>query len=106
MGWVGVEWFGVVITYLLGRVLNQTSRVPFSPRAGLRANVDEVPGVVVVLAEDLAFGVVQQGEEIVEEALLAFFGELPIERVHAAPEHGAEVVHVLLRGHPVSQRSC
>ena len=91
-------------TYLLGRVLNQTSRVAFSPRAGSRTNVDEVPGVIVLFAKDVVFGVVQQGEEFVEEALLAFFGELPVEGVHAAPELGAEIVHVLLRGHPVLSR--
>ena len=49
------------------------------------------------------FGVVQQGEELVEEALLAFLGELPVEAEHAAPEQGAEIVHVLVRGHPVSR---
>lgn len=43
----------------------------------------------------------EEGQELVEEALLAFFGELPVEGVHAAPEHGAEVVHVFLGGHPV-----
>ena len=43
----------------------------------------------------------EQGEELVKEALLAFFGELPVEAVHAAPEHGAEIVHIALRGHPV-----
>lgn len=50
-------------------------------------------------------GVVQQGQEFVEEALLAFLGELPVEAEHAAPEHGAEVVHVFVRGHPVSRGS-
>ena len=87
--------------YLLGGILDQTLRVPFPPRARLRANVDEVPGIGVVAAEDVVFGVVQQGEELVEEALLAFLGEFPVEAEHAAPEHGAEVVHVFVRGHPV-----
>lgn len=49
----------------------------------------------------MVFGVVQQGEELVEEALLALFGELPVEAEHAAPEQGAEIVHVFVRGHPV-----
>ena len=93
-----LEWS----VYLLGGIFNQTLCVPFAPRARSCANVNEVPGVVVVGAEDVVFGVVQQGEELVEETLLAFFGELPVEAVHAAPEHGAEIVHVLLGGHPVS----
>lgn len=93
-----------LFTYLLGGVLDQTFRVAFPPRGRLRADVDEVPGVVVVFAEDVVFGVVQQGQELVEEALLALLGELPVEADHAAPEHGAEVVHVFVRGHPVSSR--
>ena len=50
------------------------------------------------------FGVVQKGDKLVENPLLAFFGELPVEAVHAAPEHGAKAVHVFLRGHPVFSR--
>ena len=50
------------------------------------------------------FGIVQKGQKLVEETFLAFFGELPAEAVHAAPEHGAKVVHVFLRGHPVLSR--
>ena len=98
--WVGLGWVGRSF-YLLGRVLDQTLRVPFPPRPRFRANVDEVPGIGVVSAEDVVLGVVQQGEELVEEALLAFLGEFPVEAEHAAPEHGAEIVHVLVRGHPV-----
>lgn len=95
-------WCGDLESYLLGRILDQTFRVAFAPGVRLRADVDEVPGVGVgFFAEDAVFGVVQQGEELVEEALLALFGELPVEAEHAAPEHGAEIVHVLVRGHPV-----
>ena len=91
-------------TYLLGGIFDQTFRIPFAPRARFRADVDEVPGVdVVVFAEDVVFGVVQQGQELVEEALFALLGEFPVEADHAAPEHGAEVVHVFVRGHPVSR---
>ena len=91
--------------YLLGGILDQTLRIPFAPGPRFRANVDEVPGVGVVFAEDVVFGVVQQGEELVEEAPLALFGEFPVEAEHAAPEHGAEVVHVFVRWHPVSLRA-
>ena len=93
-------------TYLLGGVLDQMLRVPFAPGSRLRADVDEVPGVGVVPAEDVVLGVVQQGEELVEEAFLALLGEFPVEAEHAAPEHGAEIVHVLVRGHPVSRGAC
>ncbi len=82
-------------------MLDDAFRIASAPGFRFRADVDEVPGVVVVLAEDVVFGVVQQGEELVEEALLALLGELPVEAEHAAPEHGAEVVHVFVRGHPV-----
>ena len=92
-------------TYLLGSVLDQTFGVAFAPRTRLRANVDEIPGIVVVLAQDVVFGVMQQGQELVEEAFLAFLGELPVEAEHAAPEHGAEIVHVFVRGHPVPRGS-
>ena len=94
------DWF----TYLLGCILNQGFRIAFSPRGRLRTNVHEIPGVVVFFAEDVVFGVVQKGQELVEKALLALFGELPAEAVHAAPEHGAKVVHVFFRGHPVLSR--
>ena len=90
--------------HMLTRPLNQTFRIPLPPRAGLRANVDEIPRIGVVFAEDVLFGVVQEGEELVEEAPLAFFGELPVEAEHAAPEHGAEIVHVFVGGHPVFWR--
>ena len=82
-------------------MLDEAFRIASAPGFRFRADVDEVPGVVVVLAENVVFGVVQQGEELVEEALLALLGELPVEAEHAAPEHGAEVVHVFVRGHPV-----
>ncbi len=82
-------------------MLDEALRVASAPGPRFRADVDEVPGVAVVPAEDVVLGVVQQGEELVEEALLALLGELPVEAEHAAPEHGAEVVHVLVRGHPV-----
>ena len=85
-------------------MLNQTLRVPLAARTGLRADVHEVPGVFVIGTEDLVLGVVQEGDELVEEALPAFLGELPVEAVDAAPEHGAEVVHVFLGGHPVFPR--
>ena len=88
-------------------MLNQSLGVAFTAGARSGANVDEVPGIVVVLAEDVVFGVMQQGEELVEEALLTFFGEFPVEAVHTTPEHGAEVVHVLVGGHPVVfQKDC
>ena len=94
------DWF----TYLLSCILNQGFRIAFSPRGRLRANVDEIPGVVILFAEDVVFSIVQQRQEFVEKALLALFGELPVKAVHAAPEHGAKVVHVFLRGHPVLSR--
>lgn len=62
--------------------------------------------MIVVFAEDVVFGVMQQGEELVEEAFFAFFGEFPVEAKHAAPEHGAEIVHIFVRGHPISRGSC
>ena len=82
-------------------MLDQRLGVPLAPRPRFRANVDEIPGVgVVVFAEDVAFGVVQQGEELVEEALFTFLGELPVEAEHSAPEHSTKVIHVLVWGHP------
>ena len=103
---LGLSELGVrnQFTYLLGCILNQGFRIAFTPRGRFCADVDEIPGVVVVFAEDVVFGVVQEGQKLVEEALLALLGELPAEAVHAAPEHGAKVVHVLLRGHPVLSR--
>lgn len=60
--------------YLLGGVLDQSSGVTFATGLGLGADVDEVPGAVVVFTEDALFRVVQQGQELVEEALPAFLG--------------------------------
>lgn len=42
---LGLDW-----TYLLGGVLDQTLGVPFAPGPRFRADVDEVPGVFVVVA--------------------------------------------------------
>ena len=81
-------------------MLDQRLGVSFAPRPRFRANVDEIPGVGVVSAEDVAFGVVQQGEKFIEEALLAFLGELPVEAKHTTPQHSAKVIHILVWGHP------
>ena len=82
-------------------MLDQGLGVPFAPRPRLRANIDEIPGVgVVVFAEDVAFGVVQQGEKLVEKALLAFLGELPVEAEHTTPKHSTKVIHILVWRHP------
>ena len=81
-------------------MLDQRLGVPFAPRSRFRAYVDEIPGVGVVFAEDVAFGVVQQGEKFIEEALLAFLGELPVEAKHTTPQHSTEIVHILVWGHP------
>ena len=56
------DWF----TYLLGCILNQGFRIAFSPRGRFRTNVHEIPGVVIFFAEDVLFGVVQKGQELVE----------------------------------------
>ena len=85
-------------------MLDERLGVPFAPRPRFRANVDEIPGVGVVFAEDVAFGVVQQGEKFIEEALLAFLGELPVEAKHTTPQHSTKVIHILVRGHPVFSR--
>ena len=81
-------------------MLDERLGVPFAPRPRFRANVDEIPGVGVVFAEVVAFGVVQLGEKFVQEALLAFLGALPVEAEHTAPQHSTEIAHILVWGHP------
>lgn len=59
-------------------MLDQLPRIAFSPGRGFGADVDEIPGVVVAVAEHLALRIVQERQKLVEEALLAFGGELVI----------------------------
>nr|POE66660.1 hypothetical protein CFP56_72083 [Quercus suber] len=66
-----------------GDVLDDGARVPAAATAGPRADVDQVPGVVVARGpEHRCLGVGQQGEEFVEEAFAAFAAE----EVVQAPE--------------------
>jgi len=87
-------------TYLLSHILDQLPRIPLPPRGCFRADVHEIPRLVVALGEHVVLGVVQQRQEFVEEALFAFGGELVVEAPQAAAENGAPVVHVFARWHP------
>ncbi len=92
----------VAAAYLAGDMLDQLLSVPLSSRRGLGADVDEIPGQVVAAgAEHVALGVVQERQELVEEAALALGGELVLQAPEAAAQDGAPVVHVLARRHPV-----
>lgn len=84
-------------------MLDQLPRIAFPSRRRFGADVDEIPRVVVARPEHVVFRVVQQRQELVEEAALAFGGELVIEAPEAAAQDGAPVVHVLARRHPVGQ---
>jgi len=89
-----------MLAYLLGRMLNQSFRIASTPRCCFRANVDEIPRVIIVFAENLFLHIMQQRDEFIEEALSTFFGHLPIQCCHATPKHSTEVIHVLAWWHP------
>jgi hypothetical protein len=86
---------------LLGDILNELSGVPLATGFRTGAQVDEVPGVVVALAQNGFLDVVQDGQEFSEETLATFAGQLVLEAPHAAADHGPEAVHILARRHPV-----
>lgn len=82
-------------------VRDEFSSIPFASCGFLSADVHEVPGLVVAVSHDAGLGMVQQGQELVEEALLTFGGELVLQAPHSRPEDGEEVVHVVAGRHPV-----
>ena len=86
--------------YLSGDVLYQRLSVAFALLTGSRAEVDEVVAFGVSLAEHVTFRVVQQREELGEEAFAAFGGELVIHPPETAAEQGAPVLDVFSRGEP------
>ena len=63
---------------LFGDMLDQFPRIALAPRRGPGADVDEIPGFDVALSEDVALRVVQEWQEFVEEAFLAFGGEFVV----------------------------
>lgn len=81
-------------------ILNRFPCIPFSATGRLRADVDEVPGVLVAGAHYGGLGVVEEGQEFVEEAAAAEGGELVGEAPHAGAQEGEVIVHVLGGGHP------
>jgi hypothetical protein len=56
-------------------MLNELAGMAFAAGAGFSAQVDEVPGFVFAGAEGGVHGVVEEGQEFIEEAALAFGGE-------------------------------
>lgn len=67
-------------------ILQQPRGVPASLRVGLGAQVDEVPGVVVAVAQHGGLGVVQQRQDLVKVAAPALGRQLEVEPPQAAPE--------------------
>ncbi len=95
----------VVAAYLASDMLDELLSVTLASCRGLGADVDEIPGLVVAAgAEHVALGVVQERQELVEEAALALGGQLVLQAPQAAAQDGAPVVHVLARRHPVGSR--
>jgi hypothetical protein len=88
---------------LLRHVLDQLASVSFATGFGARAQVDQVPRVVVAVAQHGFLDVVQLQQELVEEALAALARELVVQAPHAAADHRPESVHVFTRRHPVQQ---
>ena len=82
-------------------MLDQLPRIPLSTRRRLAAQVNEVVGVVVSLAHHVLLGVVEEREELFEEALLAFGRELVVESPEAATENGPEAIDVCSGWKPI-----
>ena len=87
-------------THPVRDVRDQFLGVALPAAGGPGAEIDEVPALGVAVAHDLLLGRVQQGQELVEEALLPLGAELEVEPPHAAAEDGEPVVHVLPGRHP------
>lgn len=75
--------------------MQQPRGVPPALRVGLGAEVDQVPGVVVAVAEDGGLGVVEQRQDLLEEARFALGREPEVELPDAAPEDRPPSVEVL-----------
>jgi len=89
------------LIYLPSRMFNERFRIAFTSGSCLGADVDEIPRIVVILAENCLLSVVQEGQEFVKETLLALIRQFPLQAQHAAPKHRAEIIHVLAGRHPV-----
>ena len=83
-------------------MLDQLPRISLSTRRRLAAQVDEIVGIVVSLTHYVLLGVVQEREELLEEALLAFDRELVVESPEATAEYGPEAIDVCSGWEPVS----
>jgi hypothetical protein len=81
-------------------MLDEFTSMPFATSRWLRANVHEVPSLVLTVTQRGVHSVVKEGEELIEEAAFAFWREAIIETPHTAAEHGQVVVHILAGRHP------
>jgi hypothetical protein len=75
-------------------ILQQPRRVPAALRVGFGAQVHEVPGLVVAVAEHLGLGVVQQRHDLAEQPLLALGRQLEVEPPRAAAQLRPPAVEV------------
>lgn len=91
---------GVLVTYHLRHILNQLPSVSPTPRLRLSTDIIEIPRIGIPLPENLLFAVVQQGQELIEEAGPAFLGQFPAQTPHAASQDGEPVIDILARGQP------
>jgi len=57
-------------------MFDQLFRISFTPRTRLATKINEVIGVVVSLSHDIVLSVVQERQELIVEASLAFTREL------------------------------
>lgn len=83
-------------------MLNECSRKTFASRSWLGTYVDKVPGVIVIVSKDLFLCVVQERYELIEEALPALFGQLPLHLEHSAPDYRADAIYVFTWRHPAT----
>ena len=82
-------------------MLDELAGMPLATTSRAGTQVDEVPGVELAVAKGGLHGVVEEGEELVEEAALAFSGETVVETPETRAADGEVVVHVLAGRHPV-----
>lgn len=89
------------VAYPSKHMLNQLLRIALAPRTRLATKVHEVVRIVVTITHHVVLGVMQEWQELVVKASLAFPRKLVPQSPHATAEDSPEIIHVLPRRHPV-----
>lgn len=84
-------------TYPLHHILQQLPRIPSPLGARLRAQVNQVPGIMIPLAQDLRLGVMQERDHLVEVTLPTLDRQLIVEPPGSAAKQHPPAIKIVTR---------